>query len=209
MPKKPNNTFKKPKLHLSYSKQNIAIIALVVIIGAIILSIIYLGSILHYVWKVQEAESNVKISTLILQSVEGLSNPAPVDPQTGNVYIPQARLKLPANQDTIGAEVEYSYTPPQDDIPEELRIVNTYGFWSARSAMLGAQTVEGTFEQVPKLQACSRGYLISFNPLKNSADPLKFTKQLTDGRTLSVYLDAGCTASNDEFENYLKQIESF
>jgi hypothetical protein len=71
--------------------------------------------------------------------------------------------------------------------------------------------LEKAFDQaVPKLQACNRGYAFVFNtPLNERAKELKFSKLLQDGRTIYVYLDSGCKVSEEKFENYLKQIDSY
>ena len=183
-------------------------------ITVILLVVLTLSSIaswwfISYLWSVQKSEGNIKVASLILQALDGLSTPAPIDAQTGKIYFPQVRLVLPMATDTVLSEIEYRYSPPEVSAPEELRIVNVHGLQSARSAMVGAQNMEDTFEQVPKLQACTRGYQVSFAPVTDTQDPLIFTKQLLNGQNVYVYQDAGCNQSNEYFENYLKQIDSY
>ena len=185
--------------------QNITVILLVLLTISSIASWWFIS----YLWSVQKSEGNIKVATLILQALDGLSTPAPIDAQTGKTYFPQVRLVLPMAPDTVLSEIEYRYSPPEDSAPEELRIVNVHGLQSARSAMVGAQNMEDTFEQVPKLQACTRGYRVSFASLTDTQDPLVFTKQLSNGQNVYVYRDAGCKQSNEYFENYLKQVDSY
>ncbi len=207
--------FKLRKLKISkepkrkYSKQNIVIIVLSVLVGMLVIGMAIGGFFMSFIWQNQMSESNLKITTLILQAVDDLDIPIPIDAQTGKAYIPQVRLVLPIKPSTIAPELEYRYSAAQGEFPEELSIPHTHGIWRARSAMIGARTFDDIFNIVPKLQACSRGYKLSFSPKNDEQEKLIFTKKLADGRDLYVYLENVCDEPNEDFENYLKQINSY
>lgn len=200
---------KKAKNTTPLPRQKLAIITLGIITFMLIVLMAVGTYFLYYLWKAQERESNTKITTLILQAIDGLDSPIPIEAQTGKAYMPQVRLTLPQRPSTVGAELEYRYSPAQDDYPEELSIPNIYGFWAARSLMINGQNMEETFAAVPALQSCARGYQLQFKPATDTQNPLIFTKPLADGRTLHVYLDSGCSERNQDFEDYLKQIDSY
>lgn len=192
-----------------YPKQKIAIIMLSIVSLLLVLGLAVGAYFISYIWKVQKDESNSRISTLILQAVDGLNRPVPIDAQTGKAFLPQVRLSLPISDNATVDELQYRYSPALNGNSEELSIVNSYGFIKARSSLISAQKSEETFNMANQLQACARGYQFLLNPNNERQRTLRFTKKLNDGRELYVYLDNGCNDINDDFENYLKQIESY
>lgn len=192
-----------------FTKQSVPIVVLSTITGLLVVTVLIGAFFIQGMWWQQQVEGNGKITTLILQAAEGLNAPAPIDAKTGKVYIPQAKLVLPARTSTAGSELHYRYSSAQDGQPEELAIVNEYGFRQARTEMISAMNLEDTFTEVPALQACLRGYQIYFAPIADTKNPLTFSKKLGDGRTVYVYLDSGCKQRNPDFEAYLKQIDSY
>lgn len=62
---------------------------------------------------------------------------------------------------------------------------------------------------VPELQACYKGYQLSFSQVDGSQNPLKFTKLLADGRMLYVYKNRDCSQTSEAFESYLNKIDSY
>ena len=205
------NKQKQLKRHNSkrFTKQQITIGILTIVVAVLVLAVAIGGWFIAYLWQIVRSESGTTVKILITQAVEGLSSPAPIDGPTGRVYLPQARLSLDPLPDTIGSEIRYQFLPAWEDMPQEIRIVNGYGVMSARSNLVGTPKLEEAFAAVPELQACSRGYLLSFNEQSQTADTLKFKKTLSDGRQLYVYLDAGCSQYQEDFENYLKTVDTY
>ena len=149
------------------------------------------------------------VSGLIIDAVDNLSREVKSDPQTGKVYIYEARLVLPATEDPL-LKLRYNYTPAGEDYSAELRIVNEAIFQQARVKILAAQNIDDVFKAVPKLQACSRGYHLSFEKSEDSFGGREiFTKKLKDSRTLYVYLEDTCGDNSDKMIPYLKQIDSY
>jgi len=192
----------------NHTKQQIYRYALGIVLALLVIAVALLGYFSLYMWQIIKSENGTTVKILIMQAIDGLSSPAPIEATTGKVYIPQARLVLPAPPQTIGPEVRYQYSPSWEDTPEELRIVNMFGVMSARSQLMGAANLEDAFKAVPELQSCARGYSLSFNKRDDVGD-LVFNKVLANGRELNVYLEPACQQKNEDFENYLKTIDNY
>ncbi len=199
----------KTKKYKFCRRHNVAVVVISVVLFLLGIIVVVEGFLIIWIWKAQTVQSNNKITTLILQAAEGLNSPVPIDATTGKYYIPQAHLVLPIKTYVVGTELEYRYSPVQDDLAEELAIPNSYGFMRARTIMINAQNLKDTFDSVPTLQSCARGYYLLIGADDTGRGRLIFSKKLFDGRQLYVRLDNGCTDRNDDFENYLKQIESY
>lgn len=190
------------------TKQHIYSYVLGIVVALLVIAVAVLSYFSFYMWQIIKSENGTTVKILIMQAIDSLSNPAPIEATTGKVYVPQARLALPPPPYTVGQAVRYQYSPTFEDMPEELRIVNTYGVMDARSRLIGAANLEDAFKAVPELQACARGYLLSFTARTDAGDVV-FTKRLSDGRELTVYLETDCKQKNEFFENYLKTIDNY
>jgi hypothetical protein len=155
-------------------------------------------------------QSTIKISTLINNAVEALNSPIPQDAKTGTLYIREAKMTLPPAPDR-SLMFYYSYNPSIDGMNEEIRFSNKQLVDMQKNKVYAHQTLKEVFDEVPKLQACSRGYLVIFNkPDKFETDGHEvFQKKLKDGRTAYVYLEDKCADNKEKFIPYLQQMDSY
>lgn len=155
--------------------------------------------------------STLRISGLIVKAVEALTWPVNADPQTGRLYIHEAHLTLPTPPDQSYG-IYYNYIPAFDGSPEEVHLMDKQDVNMQKNTVQAVASLEEVFNAVPKLQACARGYTLTFAVPKNQ-DPNTshqvFTKKLKDQRDLYAYLDNDCAQSEQQMVPYLKQIESY
>jgi hypothetical protein len=179
----------------------------------ILLQFILIGLLALYISNTRREVNNqppLKISSLIISAIEGLTWPAPTDAKSGNIYIRETKLTLPPAPNHV-LELYYNYFP-SDGMPEEVRLINKHNVDVQKNKIYAAQDIQDVFDLVPKLQSCARGYLLRFYPLKDSErSGIKevFTKKLSDGRTTYVYLENQCADNKASIIPYLKQIESY
>lgn len=152
--------------------------------------------------------------TLIIDAIDGLTNEPAIDPKTGEVYIYEERLVLPPKLQA-NPHLGYFYTSGDDEakVGAEIRLIDMSNLGQAKAKVIGAMDIEKTFEAVPKLQACSRAYQLTF--AERVGDDMVagtqkvFEKKLKDGRTIYVYLEDSCSENKDKLIPYLQQVESY
>jgi hypothetical protein len=151
----------------------------------------------YYFYRQTHRVHDNTILSLITQAVDGLHRPAPVDPKTGDTYLPEARLVIPASQD--GQQILYSYT--SYDGTRELSItgqrlmgVAKSKLWSSYSGATydQAEAMTAVFEAVPNLQACSRGIQL-FTKERADKNYIKQFTATTSDATWHAYTEPGCT----------------
>lgn len=190
----------------SFQKKVIAI----VLAGALIAGVGYLAVMQRILDDRVNELSTIKIGSLILEAVDNLNDPLPINPQTGEKYIPEARLRLPANSSSSN-RLEYYYSAESVDMPEEVRLASTTALASSRTKIMSATSQEALFAAVPRLQACSRGYRITFKndiPIEDGLTVV-LEKTLKDGRFLRVLEEEACDMPDYFDISYLKQIDSY
>ncbi|HEX8226975.1 MAG TPA: hypothetical protein VF572_03845 [Candidatus Saccharimonadales bacterium] len=150
-----------------------------------------------------------QIKTLIVKSVQDGLRPAVIDPANGKVYIPEAKLVLPAaaqGQDPP-LQVQYNYSSTEVAISDR-GTVN-----QASAQVISGQSFQQAFDKVPALQACSRHVTLRFNPQADTSpqfgEKLVLTKPLSDGRTGYFYEAKTCMFGAGKLMEYLKQIDSY
>ncbi len=156
---------------------------------------------------------DASIKTLIQSAIENLNKPAIVEPKTGAVYLPEPKLVLPPYPEELFNGISYRYSPPgSDGQDEELQIASGQAMSNAIAVLNNYQSDGRVFEAVPIAQACARQIIIKFK----AADDPGFdnytkvgTRQLADGRTLSLFSANNCTVSPEMTVNYLQQIQSY
>lgn len=162
------------------------------------------------------------VFTLIGQAVDNLNKPAPVDPASGAVYLTDAKLRLPPAPQPL-SQVLYSYSNWDNGADAELHVTTQQAIGTAKSRMWSAEA-DGTsntadrftrgFEQVPRLQACSRGITVLFSAQPAASYQVKpeNIKQLKDGRTMYIATDDVTKCDNGTLTSlvdYVKQAESY
>lgn len=187
---------KNSKRH-SFTPRRAAIIACIVAIpvlaAAFAVKILYLD---RYIRAAEMAET-VPIRELVLQAAEQLKTDAVVDPQTGALYFPEAKLFIAQNQPIFGG-LTYDITFGQSE--SELSISSRGVFSQASVPLYTAKNTEEVFKAIPKLQACWRGIRLVYAPIaaEDSADiELSQTVRLNNGKDLYLYTEKGCPELND------------
>lgn len=159
------------------------------------------------------------VTQLITQSIDGMHKPATVEPRSGETYIRDAKLVLPAAQ-WPNDQLLYTYNV-SDDTPAELNVTTKQATTIAKARLWSMQVNDSgwdtnpttVFEQVPEAQACARGALVVFDAKTADRYDVKpeNTKQLKDGRTMYIATHdvANCRTGLDKIVDYLKQAESY
>ena len=154
----------------------------------------------------------------VINSIDNLRVPAPIDPKTGDVYLPEAHLVLPPRPDSTMQLLYNDNSSAEDGTNTE---VTTRTILSRAESRLWSAQAEGTapgwhhdpmamFNQVPNLQACARGVQIFSKPqTQNRTFRLKETKQVADGRTLYMYTESTCQFDLTALTNYINQVQSY
>lgn len=155
------------------------------------------------------AEESPRFSQLIISAVEGLNKPIPTDAKTGELYLHQTKLHLPAPTQELGDFV-YSYFESSDQVTKsELTIASEMLIRQASVRVSAQLTAKSVLELVPELQACARGYKIYFEDIVEQGSPKVLQKTLSDGRTVHIYKEEACKNNSDKILAYLQQIDSY
>lgn len=153
--------------------------------------------------RIQSTES-YRISNLINQSIDALNRDLPIEPKTGVAFIKEAGLTLPPIPENVGY-VTYSYQRPNEDFKAILHLARKNDISAAKSAMTGKESIEEALDQVPRLQACSRGVSISYD--EKDIQQAAGSKQLANGKT--VYFSTEPLCNNENLLIYAKQVDSY
>lgn len=162
------------------------------------------------------------LATLIDDATEQLNKPAPVDPSTGKVYIPEARIVMPAY--TGLGQIEYQYEAGQyaGSNGTEIHLTSSTilnlaknKLWdnvanaNSRSAWQGYNSNE-LFNAVPSLQACTRGVQVFYSKQALGGDyAFQGSHKVNDGRTLYVYSESDCAQDQSAVISLAKQAQSY
>lgn len=153
-----------------------------------------------------------RVQDLIIEAVRGLRKEAVVDGPSGKVYLPDAHLVLPPYPANVRG-VLYSYDHSGEAInDDELLITSTSALGYGIARVNSANSIEGSFNAVPKMQACSRQIAVTFkqnSELVGTGYRQVYAKKLADGREIFMYLDKGCEENSAELIDYLKQLQSY
>ena len=153
----------------------------------------------------QRILANDIIARHIIRAVESLKKDVPADPETGDLYFPEAKLYLPNPRENTS----YTYAVNSEDEPEGVSVS-----WKNLPTIKGFYNTPDTeqmFEAVPKLQSCSRGVYLAYEQFAASEDrqlSLKQTVVLENGRELYIYTEALCPELN-ETADMLKNVRSY
>jgi len=121
---------------------------------------------------------------------------APIDAKTGNVYLREAGLYLPAPDPSI--QLVYSYLP-EAGVGDVFSVTNRHVLNRAEKGFYNARTIDELFQYVPKWQACMQGITLSYQKQDIGDDSyldgnstVQSTIRLSNGKDLYVYLDKAC-----------------
>jgi hypothetical protein len=168
----------------------------------------------YYTTGTAERVSALQLTELMTNATDSHDRPA-VDIKTGDLYFPEAHLYLPvaALRDAENTPLKrLVYSPQTDGVDAVLSFSSASLQSTIKGRMLSAPTSDGAWDIVPKLQACSRGVTVLFNKdsdwVDKSANELKSTVTLQNGKTAYVYLDKGCREMTTTAEA-LKDLRSY
>lgn len=186
------------------------------IIGAsAVLAILFLAQMTFNVYVYQNLASTSNPSAIIhaiINASRSLHKPAPVEPTTGKVYLPEVRLVLPA-PDSL-RHLLYSNPTEQEVQITTSDILNEAEtkLWTSGESEIGvSDKMNAVFTEVPNLMACSRGVQLFFAP-QDFDDPkvqLQATKTLANGKTIYLYTESTCKGNLTELAEYVKQAQSY
>ncbi|MBL8121926.1 hypothetical protein JNM87_04230 [Candidatus Saccharibacteria bacterium] len=206
MKTKTKQSISKPHSQLrTIGKVSCITVALLLLVGQLLLDVLLVRQYYN--------QPDSTVLTLIEEAVRGLYIDAPIEPQSGMVYFPEAKLRMPAAKDTF-TRFMYSYNDAADNSALTVTtsaIINTTSahMWSAyASSQTQAKKLEAAFEAVPALQSCSRGVQIYLSEQPEKGHPL-FTKQVKDGRTLYAYTETACNQGMSSLKESVAAIDSY
>jgi hypothetical protein len=182
-----------------FSKKSLAVYTgVVVVLAAVVVLCLVVATYVTRYNQASDAASSVAIRELVLRAAEGTKSPAAIEPTTGNIYFPQARLYLPSLQNNT-TQLTYMYTPPAKDQQEELSISSKNAFSRNAARLYAGRNVKEVFEAIPKMQACQRGIALYYSkPTDHNDDQvLKQSISLNNGKTLYMYTQKSCDDLDD------------
>jgi len=174
-----------------------------------LVAFITLSGLYYYNYWVRPVTAQAEITqirSLIILGAEGGTKDAPVDPKTGDVYFPGAKLYVPAPESLD--VLTYDYFDDGSSQPE-LSVSNKLIFSKNALKLYAANNINELFKLVPKLQACQRGVKILYSQINDdSAGDLMQTVDLPSGKKLYMYVEPECKEI-EELLPLLKQIKAY
>ncbi len=166
--------------------------------------------------RLDQPATQTVVTNLMISAVEGLVRPVPVDASTGQMQLASLHLKWPVSARFTG-QILYSNTGGQDQTAElqltSRPIMNAAKskLWAVQTYATAAQNNRAVFNQVPNLQACTRGIQVFFTPQTELAPQWQDhgSVHLADGRTLYFYTESTCRQDLSPLLGYLKQAQSY
>ncbi len=160
----------------------------------------------YYFWQSSIENDPSTVRSMVIEANSNLYRNAPRDAKTGDIYIPEARLRIP---NSSGQNVlHYSYYPATPEEKRDEEIYLSGSSWDSARAKLytanedGRYSVSAFFKQVPNFQSCGRQFLIKFSKTGStiSTDYVLLQKlSLTDGRTAYLYTNQACDIVDNDF----------
>jgi hypothetical protein len=174
------------------------------IVLALIVTTIVQGVRIDHLEKENLARNNEQVAQTLLQSVNDLNQPLPIEASTGKVFLANQHLSLPPAPAPLG-QLVYSTAYANDDnqFPVQIAAKNDIEH-ASQSINSTQQDSQKVFQALPTVQACARGVGISFT---KDDKPAAAEKKLGNGKTLYFYTESLCT--NKALLEYVKQVDSY
>jgi hypothetical protein len=181
---------------------------LVITIGAaLLISVVVVGvSRMGKYEKAADQADLIGIREAILLSNTGLQSSAPVDPKTGDIYFPEAKLFVP--NDPANGFHHLTYTYEKED---NRTSVSSRQLYTRHASKLYISTdFEGMMAYVPTFQACMRGVVLVDNKIDGQEGEvtLQKTVNLNNGKKLYLYTENACPDLS-EIVTRLESIQSY
>lgn len=189
-------------------KKIITVISILIVVAILLVGVIMGINKARYYNDAAKQVGLAQIRELILLAVQETKKDAPVEPRTGDVYFPESRLYLP----NPGLAVHLTYLYDKGDV-SNLQAELSVSTYPVRGTveLYNATTHDSLFAvAVPKLQACSRGIKLVYQPLSVSDvdNELRQQVQLNSGQTLYIYLEKACPELT-EIADLFKNVQSY
>lgn len=140
---------------------------------------------------------------MLIDAVKNTKVDAPVEPKTGDIYFPQARLYLPNTSSYT--QLTYAYSPEDG---ADLSIANKIALNQGIASLYEARGFRELFEKLPYLQACQRGVTVAYQQISEPEKELRQTVQLANGKTAYLYIEKSCPELHETAE-LLKDLKSY
>src|SRR5688500_341758 len=158
-----------------------------------VLAVCVLAGLSYLVWdralrryhESARAAELVSVRELLLLAADSTVTDAPVEPRTGDVYFPEARLYLPR----VPTLAPLAYTFFDDG---QLNVSSRSVSNQSKVRLLAARNMNELFAAVPELQACQRGVRLMYQKSEDSSVALKHTVKLNNGKDLYLYTEEAC-----------------
>jgi nitrogen fixation-related uncharacterized protein len=158
----------------------------------------------------KQTDDPTTVRNLVFLAIDNLKTTAPVDAKTGYTYFPQAGLYLPKQLDSIQQKLAYTYIPADSNVDAGLSISSNLLMNNLKAKAYSAQSSKEFFDQVPHIQSCSRGVVVSYKQLAPGQDDevLRHTLNLNNGKTAYLYSENACPELNYTL-SLLKDLQSY
>lgn len=143
------------------------------------------------------------VREMIKQATEDTKADAPIDPKTGDIYFPPAKLYLP-NASTF-TRLTYAYDQASNT---PLSIANRTLTRQNLNHLYNAQDINQLFAAVPHHQACQRGITLSYQLMTEEGKELRQTISLDNGKSLYLYAEKACPELSETLD-LLKNLKAY
>jgi len=204
---------KKSNQKLTNRQQKLLIILFVAVVlfGAVIWAG-WMTSQVNYVSSQTQVD---KLRQMVLLSTGFSKVPIPVDAKTGDLYLAQERLYIPANKDEE-MRLTYGYLPTDSGTNDygnyDLSVSSDFVFTRSASRLYNVTNVDEFYKALPEFHACVRGVRLVENPTpqitNDTSLDLRETLAVGNGRTVYVYAEKACPQL-DDVVYHLKNLKAY
>jgi hypothetical protein len=179
------------------------VLFLLIVVGALSLGLM-MGSI--YTDRLNAASKQADMTPvreMLINAIRNTKVDAPIDPRTGDIYFPQAKLYLPNNSSYT--QLTYAYNPGDG---ADLTIASKTALNQGIAALYNARDIRELFAKLPYLQACQRGITVTYSQNNESEKKLSQTVKLNNGKTIYLYIEKACPELGETAE-LLKNLKAY
>lgn len=188
---------------------------LVVLILALILfsALIWAGWMTSQVNSLNNEAQVDKLRQSVLLASKFGKIPIPVEAKTGDLFLAQERLYIPANKDEE-MRLTYGYLPSisSDYGNYDVSVSSDFVYTSSASKLFLVNNLDEFYKAMPEFQACVRGVRLIENPTpqvtNDTSLALRETVAVGNGRTVYVYAEKACPHL-DDVVYHLKNLKAY
>lgn len=183
------------------------LIPLYALTGLAILALLVIGCYVSILWQSNERESFRSVANLSVKAVENLYVPTVISPTEKKQYIYPANVRLGVSSPYDTLRYEYDPGIGQTKTSSMLTLTTSNTLHDLTIPIIN--NPGRTFDYMPKLQRCSRLFVVRFEPglpPQGGFAPVKDIR-LKDGRTAYVHKNTACIPPSTQAMNTLENIE--